>query len=454
MPSTNRILTSVAITGLCSAIFGCSGEPMGEAEDLGKTTLAVSANDPYVFATFDGDAASEQHLFIFTSPDASNWTQLADTGFTGPTGVLRDPSIIKNPGDGKWYIAYTVYSWNQNSTYFNIASSTDLYTWTHVTSVNAGVAGTSYTWAPEFYIEAGTVYAIVSLSPSNSPWAFRSYYYTALNNSLSSWSGPTAMSGLGPNKIDTSVIKRQGVYHAFTQNGDTLYQEHATASSLAGPWTYVQTGNWAGWGSGKEGPDIFQKSDGSYAIFSDWYPSNGIYQATSSDLTNWSAQSSVSSLSSKRHGTVWRNASSSGGLSGMYRIQPSYVTSQCLEPSGGSGQNALIQTWSCGQSWNPNWNVVQVSPNVYELRAANSGLCLVTQNAAFGNGNNLVLWPCQSQVGSRWNITASGSNYKFNSIDNTSKCIDVNAWGTSNGTKVQVWDCTSGTNQMFGLASF
>lgn len=347
-----------------------------------------------------------------------------------------------------------MYSYTTQSTYFNIASSSDLYTWTHVTSVNANVSGTAYTWAPEFLIEGTTVRVIVSLSPSNSPWSFRSYYYTALNSGLSSWSGATAMSGLGPNKIDTFVVKSGSTYHAFTQNGDTLYEEHATASSLAGPWTYVQTGNWAGWGSGKEGPALFQNPDGSWSIFVDWYPSNGIQRATSWDLTNWTSISSVGSLSSKRHGTVFKQSSGGGGITGLHKLEPSYATSMCLEPAGNSNAGSFEQLWSCAQSSNPNWNVVQVSTGVYELQAANGGLCVTVWGANYTNGTNLGLWNCSGQVGSRWTVSAQGSNYQFHSLDNSNKCIDISNGGSGNGTRVQIWDCGgTGTNQTFVVAA-
>jgi hypothetical protein len=431
-------------------MFGCSGEPMEEAENIGETTLAVSASDPYIFATFDGDGATEQKLFIFTSTDGNNWSQLS-TGFAGPTGVLRDPSLIKNPNDGKWYIAYTVQSWTTQSTYFNIASSTDLYNWSNVTSVNAGVSGTAYTWAPEFYVEGTSVKVVASLGTSS--YSFTPYYYTALNAGLSSWSGPTNM-GFGANHIDTFVVKRSGVYHAFIKNESTKYVEHATATSFGGPWSWAGYDNWAGWGSGKEGPAVFQNNDGSYTLFADDYSGAGIHKATSSDLYSWSGMTSVGSLSSKRHGTVWRNTGGGGGgLTGINKIQPSYATSMCMEPAGNSNSGATGQLWTCSQSINPNWNVVQTSTGVYELRAANGGLCLTVWGGNYTNGGNLGLYACSGQTGSRWNVTQIGSNYQFRSINNTAKCIDVSGGGSANGTRVQIWDCSgAGTNQSFRVA--
>lgn len=61
------------------------------------------------------------------------------------------------------------------------------------------------------------------------------------------------MSGIEPNYIDTFVVKRGSQYHAFTKNESAKYVEHALATSLAGPWRFVQTGKSMylgdGWGS-------------------------------------------------------------------------------------------------------------------------------------------------------------------------------------------------------------
>lgn len=139
-------------------------------------------------------------------------------------------------------------------------------------------------------------------------------------------------------------------------------------------------------------------------------------------------------------------------LSGTTHITPSYASGQCIEAAAGNtGAGGVIQTWGCGQSWYPNWNVVQVSSGIYEIRQADSGNCITANGGTFGNGNSLVLWGCYGQVGSRWSVGQAGSYVTLRSIDQTNKCIDINNWGSGNGSKVQVWDCTGGTNQQFSL---
>lgn len=99
---------------------------------LAVTPAPAQAAGPFVYPTFKGDGAADQELWIYQSTNATSFSVLADTNYRGPSGVLRDPSIIRY--NNRYYIAYTVQSWTTNSTYFNVATSTNLTTWTHVAS--------------------------------------------------------------------------------------------------------------------------------------------------------------------------------------------------------------------------------------------------------------------------------------------------------------------------------
>ena len=55
-------------------------------------------------------------------------------------------------------------------------------------------------------------------------------------------------------------------YHVFTKSEtSSKFIEHATASSLTGPYTFVQTGDFAKWGRA-EGPCITQLLDGRFRL--------------------------------------------------------------------------------------------------------------------------------------------------------------------------------------------
>jgi len=267
--------------------------------------LAANAETRYVFATFLGDALSQEKLSIYLSTDGLTFTLLSNTGYGGPTGVLRDPSIMKHT-DGRYYVAYTLQSWTTTSMSFGIASSSDLLDWTFFTEVPAGVTGAQDTWAPEWFKDTDGVHLLVNIDTSGTDSDFRTYDFRATDDTLTIWDPPVEM-GIGPNYIDTFVVKSGTTYHAFSKNETTKYVEHATASTLDGPWTWVGTGDWAGWGSGLEGMALFQLDNGDWRMFLDCYNSCGFLYATSSDLTDFSGTMMLPGLSGVvRHGTVLR----------------------------------------------------------------------------------------------------------------------------------------------------
>jgi hypothetical protein len=264
------------------------------------TPASAQAAGPFIYPTFKGDGAADQELWIYQSTNATSFSVLADTNFRGPTGVLRDPSIIRF--NNRYFIAYTVQSWTTNSTHFNIATSTNLTSWTHVASVPSGIANTRSTWAPEFFVEGSTVRVIANVAQTTCSNCFRPYVYTAQNSALTSWSGPAQMWGLGTNHIDAFLVKDGSTYHAFVKDETSKYIEHwTTTAGLTAGW--VQRAQM--FAAGHEGPSVLRMDDGTWRIYIDRYTNGGIWTATSRDLYSWSGLSAVT-CSGCRHGTVAR----------------------------------------------------------------------------------------------------------------------------------------------------
>jgi MYXO-CTERM domain-containing protein len=293
----------------------------------------------YIFATFKGDDAAGMKLSIYTSTDSTTFTLLSDTGFGGNTSYIRDPSIMKYT-DGKYYIAYTdptTASCCNPEDHFGIAVSSDLIHWSDLATVKAGVPNVSRVWAPEWYVEGGVVRIIANIDTGNQLPDFEPYAFTAQNSELTQWSGPTVL-GIGPDYIDTYVAKLGITYHAFIKSETTRYLEHATAPSLTGPWTFVGKNDWAGWGSGMEGPAIVQLDNGQYRMYVD--PQSGgtpCQTMTSSDLNTWSGRSSIPGTAGTviRHGTVIRDAAGLGS-NGYFTAAGGAAGSGGATTSGGS----------------------------------------------------------------------------------------------------------------------
>lgn len=307
----------------------------------------------YVFTVFT--SASESNMNVYTSTDATNFAllkldayvriaflfsyktavpsvdDLIDVSLQTPTnGLLRDPSVTLHGQN--FFIAYTT-GWEGRT--FALAKSSNLVDWTLHTTITTPDTLITRTWAPEFFKDprTGKTHIIVSLGGTLSD--FEAYLYTATDDTLLSWSGPVLMDGIGPNYIDTFVIYRAEAsggykYHAFSKNESAKYIEHATAKSLAGPWTFeqtgkflyyssvkppgngidIRTGNFASWGRA-EGPCIttigsVAGGDFKYRLFADGYDSGKYIYSDSTDLYTWSAFNEVpNGLSGYiRHGTV------------------------------------------------------------------------------------------------------------------------------------------------------
>ena len=254
---------------------------------------------PYVFSVFN-DAAAKSDLIIYVSNDALNFTLLYDTGFTGPTGFLRDPSIMKHT-DGKFYVAFTTppdMGCCGNDSSFSIASSSNLKDWTNVVTVPSGVPGVKNTWAPEWFKDRdGSVYAIVNVDG-------KSYRYKAMNDSLTMFSGPTWI-GIGPGYIDTFIVTVGDTYHAFTKNNAT-YIEHATSASLDGPWDFVGKNDWAGWGTHKEAGAMLDLGNGTWRFFCDAGSTGHEMYSDSKDMfMTWTAPKTLPAVGNNiSHGTV------------------------------------------------------------------------------------------------------------------------------------------------------
>jgi hypothetical protein len=254
--------------------------------------------------------SSESNMYVYEATDATGYRLLRGPAYTPPSGLIRDPSIMRHT-DGSYWIVYTT-NWNGNTIGF--ARSTDRVTWTFVRNHTIPLANISQTWAPEWFKDSdGSVNIVFSLQFGNTG-GFRPYKITATNSALSAFSAPTVLGGIQPNYIDTFIVKVGSTYHAFTKNETTKYIEYATASSFTGPYTLRRTGNWAGFGGPNEGQSLVQLDNGGWRIYFDAYTAGQYFYADSYDGFNtWTARTQLPGLSGfARHFTVLKETVSGG----------------------------------------------------------------------------------------------------------------------------------------------
>jgi hypothetical protein len=302
-PTTSRRTLLRAMTALpASALL------LSEAPGLLGTSAAAAppsgSATRYTIVPFLN--SNDGTVNVYQSDDATDFRLLRSAAYTPPAGRIRDASVIRHT-DGYYYVTYTTRTWQDTSTTIGFARSTDRVNWTFLYDHPVPIANLSRAWAPEFFVDGdGSVHVIVSCSTTNDEWVFTPYRLRATNSALTTWSSPVALTGIGANHIDTFLVRTGSTYHAFTKNETTKYIEYGTATSLAGPYTISRTGDWAGWGSYREGPALVQLDNGAWRMFFDGYGDGRYYYSDSHDtFATWSAPAALPAISgTARHFTV------------------------------------------------------------------------------------------------------------------------------------------------------
>jgi hypothetical protein len=295
----SRLLTLLGLVTLLTSLI----IPISTTYAASKIAAKPLASSRYTFAVFTN--SSQSNMYIYQSTDGLNFSKLAGPAYTPPSGLVRDPSIIRNTADGRYYVTYTT-NWTGKT--IGLASSSDRIHWTFIENITMP-SGTYVTWAPEWFRDSnGSMHIIVNLNRKNTGDSnFSPYDLTSLSSNLRSWSTPVALAGVGPNYIDSFIVKIGHVYHIFAKNETTKYIEQATATNLNGPYTFVGKGNWAGWGQYLEGPALYQLDNGNWRIVMDGYNSGHYYYSDSSNsFKTWTAKAILPDGLSGfvRHGTV------------------------------------------------------------------------------------------------------------------------------------------------------
>jgi hypothetical protein len=271
---------------------------------------ASAATTTYTMSAFSN--SSESDLYIYQSSDGLKFTRKGSGKvYTPPSGILRDPSITRNTADGRYYVAYTN-AWHNSS--IGLASSADLVHWTYLKNIDFGT-NVNIAWAPEWFTDTDGSYHLVVHLRYKGQTSASPYLINARNAALTNWSTATALVGLAEtataNYIDSDVIKIGKTYHLFVKNDHNKLIEHATATTLGGPYTFVGRGDWAGWGPNREGPSLYQLDNGTWRIVLDGYKDGKYWYSDSKDLKSWTAKAQLPNGLSGfvRHVTVLRERS-------------------------------------------------------------------------------------------------------------------------------------------------
>lgn len=303
-----RLNVGAVTTGVAGASLG--PKLPDNSQDL---NLSLPGLDTYgwVVACFLDNGEHGEKLSLFYSPNGKT----VYGGLQNPVywpDRLRDPSIIY--WQGFFYVAYTLADGVGRNFRIIKSETGGVGTWSVVAtvSVSALVATGDKCWAPELVIDGSDVYAFFTWQKSttsetvagsgNGVLSSMGWVKATNTTTLATWSAPTALntSGFTTAYIDGVPIKMGADYYFFSSGGATIYRAKST-TGITGLYTQDRTGDWAGWGSGIEGPYLTQLPGGLYRIYFDRYVAGtGHWYSESSDLSTWSAPVQVAST----HGTL------------------------------------------------------------------------------------------------------------------------------------------------------
>ncbi|MFE3759146.1 hypothetical protein ACFXO9_32995 [Nocardia tengchongensis] len=271
----------------------------------GRAPVArAAAATRYTMTAFTNDSDAE--LRVYESEDATNFGLLRAGAYRPPAGLVRDPSLMRHT-DGAYYITYTTAGDGHT---IGFARSTDRVNWTHLSDYPVPVPRAEAAWAPKWFTcISGFVGVLVSISQGH---GFTPYLMIAADPARPIWSPPIPLIGIGPQQpghlgfIDTTVVPYAGSYYAFAKNESTKFIELAVASGPLGPYRFINTGDWAGWGAPREGQCVIALPGGGHRIYFDAYTDAQYFYSDSVDgFRTWTAPVQLPELSGTvRHVTV------------------------------------------------------------------------------------------------------------------------------------------------------
>lgn len=280
-----------------------------DAIESAEVALGSEGHGLYLWAVHRD---SDNLTYLMGSSDGKAFGLVKRTNLYTPASLKqRDPSLIRHAG--RYWIAHTLGELpSTGSDKFQVLVSDDLLTWTAVVQVDcSSITGSTLIWAPEWFVDDdGSVTVFVAANPGGG--ASHTLYRTAPTNAgMTTWSTPTAVTVTGKsNVIDGFVVKKGSTYYLWYKDDTTAYIEYASSSTLAGPYTVLQSGNWAGWGSSVEAPCLVKVDATRWRLYmnqNSGYTSIKVdYSESTDDWATWSTRATVATPFLAAHGTVRR----------------------------------------------------------------------------------------------------------------------------------------------------
>ncbi|KAF4457131.1 hypothetical protein F53441_919 [Fusarium austroafricanum] len=335
----NIILSALAVLPFFA--FGSPTIPDLQARAVAaKSQLACDSKyEGYAFVYFSN---RDENIYIAASNgnNALSFTELNNgkpilTSTKGDGGV-RDPFVLRSKEGNKFYILATDLcigcgtSWGDaqrfGSRHLEIWESEDLVTFSAQRHVEVSPDNFGNTWAPEAYyddeLKTYVVYWASGIynnkeNPNHDPIEYQRMVY-ATTDDFVTFSEPKVWQDDPPHgRIDSTVIKEDGVYYRFTKAtvndcADIVQESSASLTAELKDWKMIASciGKKAGTKE-VEGPSIFKTNckdinGPRYILLADEFGGNGYVPLESNDLTSgqWTLRKDYKYPESPRHGTI------------------------------------------------------------------------------------------------------------------------------------------------------
>lgn len=151
---------------------------------------------------------------------------------------------------------------------FNIGLANSAGTITTIATIDwtAQLPGVNTCYSGGWLEDAGNVVHLFIPCSIGDLEHFSIYETHATDTTLVNWSYPSLISINEANVYDSQVFLIGSTYYMWLSSQTTHFVELASASALLGPYTMQKTGDWAGWGSPKEGPTMYSTGPTSWRL--------------------------------------------------------------------------------------------------------------------------------------------------------------------------------------------
>lgn len=192
----------------------------------------------YLFVHFIGESVKGEQIYFSVSRDGLHWTDLNHgkpviESHVGEKG-LRDPFILRNKLDGRFYIIATDLCINagkgwgaaqyEGSRNLMVMSSENLTDWTEPEAVEIGIKGAGCVWAPEaVYDEKEKNYLAFWASMVKNPGDQepKQRIYAARTTDFKNFTEPQLYIERENHVIDTTIVENNGIYYRFSKDETT-----------------------------------------------------------------------------------------------------------------------------------------------------------------------------------------------------------------------------------------